>query len=152
MGPDILAQRPTTATTQFPTAKEILETLSKLHVSEFQEFLPTLLLFLTYQCDNFKAGRIKSHIKAWQHITKDPEILSYVSGVKMELNSPPCISHRDRKFSASEEQILNTEIQKLMKKEVLEIARPEKGQVISPIFFDTQTRWFLSYDFELETI
>ena len=52
----------------------------------------------------------------------------------MELNSPPCISHRDRKFSASEEQILNTEIQKLMKKEVLEIARPEKGQVISPIF------------------
>ena len=77
---------------------------------------------------------IKSHIKAWQHITKDPEILSYVSGVKVELNSPPCMSHRDRKFSASEEQILNTEIQKLMKKEVLEIARPEKGQVISPIF------------------
>ena len=59
MGPDIPAQRATTAMTQFPTAKEILETLSKLHVSEFQEFLPTLLLFLTYQCDNFKAGRIK---------------------------------------------------------------------------------------------
>ena len=52
----------------------------------------------------------------------------------MELNSSPCISHRDRKFSAPEEQILNIEIQKLMKKEAIEIARPEKGQVISPIF------------------
>ena len=132
VGPDIAAPRPTTATTQFPTAKEILEILNKLHVSEFEEFLPTLLLFLAYQCDNLKAGRIKRHIKAWQHITKDPEILSCVSGVKVELNSPPCISHRHRKFSASEEHILNTEIQKLMKKEVLEIARPEKGQVISP--------------------
>ena len=115
---DIPAQRPTTATTQLPTAKEILEILNKLHVSEFQEFLPSLLLFLTNQCDNFKAGRIKSHIKAWQHITKDPEILSHVSGAKVELNSSPCVSHRERKFSASEEQILYPEIQKLMKKEV----------------------------------
>ncbi len=91
------------STTIHSTPAEILKVLEQLSVSDYFEFLPKLDEFLRYQCDSFRAGRIKSHIKAWRNITKDREILSYVSGANVELESPPDISHREntltRKFN-----------------------------------------------------
>ena len=81
---------------------------------------PHYLLFLTTQRDTFKAGRAATHIKAWQPITKDPEILSYVSGVQVELDSCPIVSHRERNCNASEEELVTVELEMVIAKNVIE--------------------------------
>ena len=73
-------------------------------------------MFFTNQRDTFKAGRAATHIKAWQPIKKDPEILSYVPGVKVELDSCPTVSHWERNFNASQEELVTVEIEMVMAK------------------------------------
>ena len=68
----------------------------------------------------------------WLDLTSDPEVLSTVKGQLIEFTSTP---NQDRvptqkKFSAEESTIIQSEIDKLLQKEVIVPARNEPGQFL----------------------
>lgn len=88
------------------------------------------------QIQSFKAGSISKCYSTWLDLTSDPEVLSTVKGQLIEFTSTP---YQDRvptqkKFSAEESTIIQSEINKLLQKEVIVPARNEPGQFISTIF------------------
>ena len=85
----------------------------------------------------FKAGQIASYKYAWKQITHDPWILHVVSGFNIPFVEIP-IQNREPfpyKLSDLEKQAADVEIEKLLKKRVLEKVEDIPGQVISNIFF-----------------
>ena len=108
---------------------------SSCSVSDFPSFICTLKDQFQIQSDNFKAGRVATFLPAWQRLTNDPQILSVVAGAHIEFASPPNqLQSTTRHFSKTECRAITSEITTLLKKGVLEIAKPEQGQVVSPIF------------------
>ena len=108
---------------------------SSCSVSDSSSFICTLKDQFQIQCDTFKAGRVATFLPAWQRLTNDPQILSVVAGAHIEFASPPNqLQSATRHFSKTECRAITSEITTLLKKGVLEIAKPEQGQVVSPIF------------------
>ena len=104
-------------------------------VSQFPAYLPTLLSYLHNECANFEAGRVSKFLPTWKTLTHDPEILMTVTGVHIELDElPEPPKPRSAQFTEKEREVITAEIKKLLAKRVLELASPEPGQIISPIF------------------
>ena len=94
----------------------------KVALRDFQPFVESLLRnYLRHRCDTFAAGCIAHSLPVWRKITSDNEILSTVMGMKIDFDTTPhpkflpnCIR------SATETTIIDTEIQKLSSKRVIE--------------------------------
>ena len=69
-------------------------------------------------------------------MTSDPEVLETVTGLKIQFDENPmkCSNKRQRIFSEKENIAIDEEIQKLLKKKVIQKSKPETGQIVSPIF------------------
>lgn len=70
-------------------------------------------------------------------LTWDPVILQYVTGVKIEFKGeilPQHSSNRPSLFNAKEQTILQSEIDKLITKDVMVPTSPERGDFVSTIF------------------
>ena len=123
--------RPQSATTR----EKILIDLEQVTVSEFLDYLPSLVSLLLHECDNFRAGRVSNFLPEWKSLTSDPDILSNVSGVKIECDFLPEQPARNKShFNQTEFHIIQKEIETLISKGVLEATSPSAGQIISPIF------------------
>jgi hypothetical protein len=86
---------------------------------------------------SFEAGRLKQFVTRWQQITSDREILQTVSGCTIEFESGDLpVQTRPRKsvFNKSQSIAVDHEIEKLIKKHVIESCEPENGEFISNIF------------------
>ena len=70
---------------------EILEKLENIRhsVSDLKTFEPELLNYFRSQCDNFKPGRVAQFFPNCGEITTDKEILSCISGTKIEFETAP---------------------------------------------------------------
>lgn len=76
-----------------PCREEIMRSLEqiKLSVSDFPSFITfSLRGYLQARCDNFRAGCVSHSSDAWSRLTSDKEILSTVSGMAIEFDSPRC--------------------------------------------------------------
>ena len=72
----------------------------------------------------------------WRKLTNDPRILDIVCNCHLEFNDTPVQSTGSypMHFSKFEEDIINSEIQKLLEMNVLEKVSYDKNQFLSPIF------------------
>ena len=106
-------------------------------VSEFANFVPNIVGYFELACTEFRAGQLACHFANWTKITSDKEILSYISGVgiELEVETPTQHNFKVQKFQTHEYPILEEEINKLLLKGVItETANVEPGQIVSPIF------------------
>ena len=93
--------------------------------------------YLVKLADNFKAGNISSALKKWQRITSDSYILGVVKyGLTIRTTAPPVLCNKpvQYKFGRTDTEIINNELNLLLRKKVICESHPEPGQVISPIF------------------
>ena len=111
-------------------------TVGTLQVSTFEFHAEKAKQLLLSQIQSFKAGSISKCYSRWLDLTSDPEVLSTVKGQLIEFTSTPYQDRvpKQKKFSAEESTIIQSEIDKLLQKEVIEPARNEAGQFISTIF------------------
>ena len=65
--------------------------------------------------NNFRGGQLEKHVREWRKLTNDPNILSIISGVKIEFDDASVIQHKARspKFSDEEINLIKDEIDKL---------------------------------------
>ena len=81
-------------------------------------------------------GRTKYFIHAWREITADKQILEMVQGCPIEFKSMPNQLSTAHPFSVNpiEREIINTEVDKLLSKGVIEETTHLEGEFISNIF------------------
>ena len=78
---------------------------------------------------NFQGGNLRYFSKNWHKYTKDTYILDIVTnGLKLELNELPCL------LSAKENEVISTEIKKLLKKNIIINSTTEYNEFILSIF------------------
>ena len=62
----------------------------KSRVGDFPLFIVTnLITYLQRRCETFQAGYITHCVRAWQRITNDREIISTVTGLKIDFDTEP---------------------------------------------------------------
>ena len=73
------------------TREEMVDLLKQIvnTVSEFEKHIPEIISYLQSLSKHFRAGRIAKHFSAWINITNDKEILTNVTGVKIECSEEP---------------------------------------------------------------
>ena len=113
-----------------------LANLGTLQVSDFESNVENIKQLLLFKIQCFTAGSLSKFYSRWLELTSDPEVLSTVKGQFIEFTATP---YQDRvpaqkKFCAAESTIIQSEINKLLQKEVIKPARNEPGQFISTIF------------------
>ena len=84
----------------------------------------------------FEAGRVSQCVNNWARITSDPTILGQIRNFKLDFTEEPKQTRPlpELKFSESEEQFIQQEIQDLLIKKVIIKAKHQKGEFISNIF------------------
>lgn len=82
-----------------------------------------------------KAGRLKYFLDEREKITSDVSILSTVEGIEINSDDVPCQTlARETKFCNQKEKIIQRELDKLLKKEVVISCDHEEREYISTIF------------------
>ena len=82
----------------------------------------------------FQAGRTKSCLPIWRSLTSDREILTTVSGLPIDLEEEIPLELRIYSCSQAQQDIIDNEIQKLLKKKVIVKCDHEEVEIISPTF------------------
>ena len=85
---------------------------------------------------DFVAGNIKNHIDEWYKLTDDKHVLETVTGCKIELSEIPYQSNLPKPLNVSEKEaeIIDNEIESMLKKQVIKISQHENDEFISGIF------------------
>ena len=86
--------------------------------------------------NNFRDGQLEKHVRQWRKLTNDPNILSIISGDKIEFVDTPKIQHKARSFQCSDEEInlIKDETDKLLTKGVIKETCHKEKEFVSPIF------------------
>ena len=118
------------------TPDDIMSKLQMLQVTQFEDFIPTIIAYLVAQTSCFKSGRLEKFPHCWQKITSDTKILQMVSGQYIEFDTKPCQTHPPtiKCFSAAENDIISKEVANLLQKAVIVETSHEPGDFISSIF------------------
>ena len=84
---------------------------------------------------SFKAGCLRNHLKEWEKLTSDPEVLQTISGMPIILlGDLPESQLFQYSLGKEEAHFVEQEIANLCKKGVIVKSSHEFGEVISPIF------------------
>ena len=91
---------------------------------------------LTSKVNSFHGGQLLHHLKEWKTLTRDPNILSIISGDDIKfIEHPPVQYHvNNAKFTSEEQKMLKSEIEKLLLKGVIIKSNHENKEFVSPIF------------------
>ena len=105
----------------------------KLSVSDFPSFITfSLYGYLQACCDNFWTGCVSHSSDAWSRLISDKEILSTVSGMAIEFDSPPCQHYLPQSVKSDfDAQVIDLEIAKLLSKHVIKPTGHSHGEIIS---------------------
>jgi len=109
----------------------------KVSSDTFLNFSKIELNILKDEVANYRGGDIKKCIEEWYPITKDKFILDIVKqGLKLEFENdiPKQNSYPHTKYSHEENEILKLEVQKLIKKGIVQRCEREDGDFISTLF------------------
>jgi hypothetical protein len=82
------------------------------------------------------AGRTTHCLFDWQQITSDPEILDYIEHCHIEFIDNPCkySTRGQRNFNTQQQQIIDTEVEKLLHLGAIGSSVHEFEECLSPIF------------------
>ena len=105
-------------------------------VSLFTSFIENVKPRLHELVDNFQAGRLSDFTSYWRTLTKDRNILNTVSGLSIEFIDLPYQNFIPKEYKHTDEELgyLTEEIEKLLRKGVIEKAKWDDTQFISNIF------------------
>ena len=84
---------------------------------------------------SFQGGQIKTRLKNWQKLTSDKDVLQTVKGAKIDFTH--CVEENScfqRKFNKKENEVINKEINSMLKKGIIRETLQEEDQFVSPIF------------------
>ena len=84
---------------------------------------------------SFQGGQIKTRLKNWQKLTSDKDVLQTVKGAKIDFTH--CVEENScfqRKFNKKENEVINKEINSMLKKGIIRETSQEEDQFVSPIF------------------
>ena len=94
-------------------------------------------LFPNVKVGNFPlAGRLQYFVKHWKKLTSNPEILEWVSGLKIDFILEPFqekFPHHP-KMSAQESWLVTKEVESMLKKRAIQKTYVKKGQFLSNLF------------------
>ena len=88
------------------------------------------------------AGKISNCVSAWEQITSDRGLLNIVKyGYSLEFETDPCwkCNRGEIRFNEAEQKIIDELLQKFYRKNIIEEAAHEEGEVISNIFIRPKT-------------
>ena len=120
-----------------PGREDMIQSLEniKKSVSEFPSLVRDLKEYLDNRYTHFRAGCITESTSNWQMITSDKEILTSVRGATIEFDTQPYNTKRPQStFSAEESAIIDSEVAKLLSKNIIETTDHTPYEVISNIF------------------
>lgn len=85
---------------------------------------------------NLVAGKTRANFEAWKELTSDANILSWVAGVNIDFNAVIQQNNLPRPivFNQTDSLLIDSEIQKMLEKKVIERCANSEGQFISNIF------------------
>ena len=86
---------------------------------------------------NYTARNIHSCFEAWQNITSDHYVLSIIrSGLNLEFcETPVCkFNYKSQMFSSRDKEIINSEVDKFLKKKFVVLCEKTTNDFVSPIF------------------
>ena len=103
---------------------------------EWCSFISNIDNVLRPLIDNFQGGRLSSHLHAWKDLTSDRDVLSIVKGLRMEFFRSPFQSFEPNEYKLTSDELnfVRNELDKLLKKQVIEKVHDEVGQFLSNIF------------------
>ena len=95
---------------------------------------------MSHKAQYFHGGNIKHYVEQWQQLTSDPEILDIVTGMHIPFDSKPRQYSLPTQIDFSDEElvVIDTEIQSLLAKHVIEPCNIEHDDFISTIFVRTK--------------
>ena len=98
-----------------------------MNVSNFLENYNILQEYFEFKTETFVAGNLKNHYNDWCQITDDVETLETVQGLKIEFEKeiPKSVALHQNKFCIKQKSFLKTEIDRLIKKKVITLAKHE---------------------------
>jgi len=83
----------------------------------------------------FKVGRIERSIEAWKKYTTNTEVLETVRGIVIRTLTPvPRMRANNMKMGEEEEKAIDLEIEKMLKREVVEEVNEDELWVVSQVF------------------
>ena len=105
---------------------------TKKNVSDCKADVETLKTPVQQGVKEFKAGQVKEHLFNWNQITSDPEVLQNIPGAKIPFVREPQLDKipSNPKFSSQQQEIIDLEIDKLLKKGVIKECEDENGEFI----------------------
>ena len=108
----------------------------EVHLSNWAAFVHDTVSSGLRKAKEFKAGGLKEHLDFWKSITFDPAILNLVTGAHIELESNPgrCDKPKPYKFSVQQGGKITWEIQKMLKKGIIEKVADTHDVFVSNIF------------------
>ena len=91
---------------------------------------------LLSKVNNFRGGQLEKHVRQWRKLTNDPNVLSIISGDKIEFVDARTIQHKtiSPRFSDEEINLIKDEIDKLHAKGIIKETCHEEKKFVSPIF------------------
>ena len=95
---------------------------------------------LQHFVDSFEAGNIKNFLPKWEKITTDKNILDNVrDGLKISFKDiPEPVNPSQQPFSLYEKEIIDSEVNKLLKRKVIVPTNIYEGDFVSAIFTRTK--------------
>ena len=117
----------------FKFKSRTLEASAKIPEAIIQNKMVSFKSLLLSKINNFRSGRLEKHIRQQRKLTNDPNILSIISGDKIEFVNAPKIQHKARspKFSDEEINLIKDEIDKLLTKGIIKETYHEEKEFVS---------------------
>ena len=99
-------------------------------------FLEDLHQELPSIAEDFRGGRLKQFAPNWKEFTSDKWILESIKGCIIEFTETPCqiSTPYEKKFTLEEEQIIDVEINRLLRKNIIIETIHSQGEYIFPQF------------------
>jgi len=103
---------------------------------EFKCFLSWANDMAEARVRNYQAGGLKACIDKWKELTSDKIIINLLQGVELEFDEVPTQWKvpKPYKFDAEKSKLIDTKIQEMLSKGIIERTAAEKGQYVSNIF------------------
>ena len=82
------------------------------------------------------SGQVKHLFSTWEKFTNDSDILSTIRGIKFQFHTEPWqdVFPTPTRFSESECQLIDAEVQTLLDKGAIKVVSHETGEILSNIF------------------
>ena len=109
---------------------------------------------LLSKVNNFRGSQLEKHVRQWKKLTNDPNILSIISGDKIEFVDAQRIQHKARspQFSDEEINLIQDETDKLLTKGVIKENCHEWKELVSLIFISHKSNGGIRLIFHLKQL